>query len=796
MLCLLPAWHAQSQSICAPGEVAIDVVIRTDAWGYESGWSVADASTGVVYNSLAVGTLASSVTDSQRVCVPIGTCIQVRITDDYGDGIYPPQGYRVYFDDTLRASGDAFGYSAEHYLGCPPGTACDEALVVTEGTWTAPAPNTWYAFTPDSAGTYAISTCGLSACDTRLWVYEDCIGIDLSAGEEGTLYYNALDPDCPPQARIANAILLPGVTYYIRVGDVAGDCGGGPIGWELQYNGPIRGCTDSTSCNYDPLATVSDTCIYPGSPDCPDGPDLVLLQPELVASMSLGTRTVSIGDCLVAEECVTGYGVRDIITFSTYIYNQGNTDYYIGNPSDNPDQFDNLNCHGHTHYKGYAEYLLYDDVGVETPVGFKNGFCVMDIWCPAGTATYGCGTMGVSAGCADIYGAGTTCNWIDITDVDTGRYTFVARTNWDKDPDALGRHELDYMNNWAQVCLRIDEDAAGNRFYTVDTACAPYVDCAGEIYGSAQPDCSGDCNGSALYGDLDGNELTQLADVEAYVSGIVGDDLLPTSCNDLNTDGRITVADAALLNSCLLFGGTGHPHPGGSAHDHCQLPLSLINIYDTAVFSIGAINFDEGYLDIYVRSAGTDLVGYELTLQGLDILSVSSLADGLGFEHRLDYALGGQRIVGLSRVDSTLPRGLTPTPLCRVHWFALTAPEVCIVSVEEAVNDQYERTLTGLEGACRAVESTQVPTVFNPLNVQLSPQPASSVLQGQFPNPEGGMYELEVFATNGRRIGHQRVLGNRFTLSTQDWPAGMYTYRLVGERLYAGSFAVQHGLGY
>jgi hypothetical protein len=50
----------------------------------------------------------------------------------------------------------------------------------------------------------------------------------------------------------------------------------------------------------------------------------------------------------------------------------------------------------------------------------------MDIDCNGGgTGGYNCGNMGISAGCADVYGSGTTCNWIDITDVDTGDYTFV-----------------------------------------------------------------------------------------------------------------------------------------------------------------------------------------------------------------------------------------------------------------------------------------------------------------------------------------------------------------------------------
>ena len=58
------------------------------------------------------------------------------------------------------------------------------------------------------------------------------------------------------------------------------------------------------------------------------------------------------------------------------------------------------------------------------PIGFKNGFCVMDLECSdGGTFTYGCSNMGISAHCGDIYGAGLSCQWIDVTGIPTGSTT-------------------------------------------------------------------------------------------------------------------------------------------------------------------------------------------------------------------------------------------------------------------------------------------------------------------------------------------------------------------------------------
>jgi hypothetical protein len=73
--------------------------------------------------------------------------------------------------------------------------------------------------------------------------------------------------------------------------------------------------------------------------------------------------------------------------------------------------------------KGYAEYILFRNNGNPIPIGFKNGFCVMDLECSdGGTAKFGCSNMGITAQCGDIYDAGLECQWIDITDVDPGDY--------------------------------------------------------------------------------------------------------------------------------------------------------------------------------------------------------------------------------------------------------------------------------------------------------------------------------------------------------------------------------------
>ena len=397
----------------------------------------------------------------------------------------------------------------------------------------------WYVFTPDTSGRYNISTCNINDCNTRIWVYDRCIA-GLGDSNAGTILFDDVTGGCAPQAHITN-VLQAGKTYYIRIGDTEDDCMTNPINWLLSYEGPITGCTDPNSCNFNPLAAVDDgSCIPQGSVDCPEGPDLVLDQGHLETSVYLSS-IIADDACLIEEGCLTGYGTRDIVRFSTKIENNGELDYFIGEPVAGSDQFTYDNCHNHYHYDGYAEYLLFDEDGNELPIGFKNGFCVIDLGCEhGGTSQYSCEYMGISAGCYDEYWAELECQWIDITDVADGTYTFVTRVNWDNAPDALGRKEKNMMNNWAQVCLIIDR-SSGNLAIALDDDCPQYVDCNGVVLGDAQIDCNGECGGPAIMGDLDANATLEIADAQLYVTQMLGNDIQATNCNDLNADGSISV---------------------------------------------------------------------------------------------------------------------------------------------------------------------------------------------------------------------------------------------------------------
>jgi hypothetical protein len=769
----------QAQPPCPGDQLSMVVTIRTDNYGYEIGWDVTGAS-GTVYHNVPYNTYANQTLYQTQVCLPADDCITFRIRDSYGDGIFVPGFYVVTVNGDTIASGRNYGRGEVTNFNCQPGQACNTALSAEAGnTYQADFDDTWYEFMPDSTGIYRISTCDSNTCNTKIWIYNSCTGVFLTEDNQGTIFYDDDESDCAPQALIVGHFTA-GQTYYIRIGDSADDCAD-PIIWSLHYDGPVSGCTDPMSCTYNPLATIDDgSCIPQGDPDCPPGPDLNMREDILRSSIFLTTIN-STDPCLIQEGCLRGFGQRDIIRFTTRIENIGAKDYYIGVPSLSNSQFTWDNCHNHFHYAGYAEYLLFQEDGTVTPAGFKNGFCVLDLGCTTGTPQYGCGNMGISVGCHDTYSSGLPCQWIDVTDVPDGRYIFVTRVNWGNAPDALGQVESDTLNNWAQVCIVLSR-ASGQLIMTLDDNCPIYTDCAGAPYGSAQPDCNGDCGGTALRGDLDENGLQEMHDAQTYVSLILGNDISATPCNDLNADGNITVYDAALLSSCLNYG-NAHPHVGQGLHDHCTFPGGADNILDTVALSIIAANFEEQYIDIGIRNPVSYVTAYQFQMSGLRIMQVENLVDPEVYPIMPRNNILEGMVIGISYQDSAIIKLSDVQPLCRIHYTSIDTGLVCIDRIVDVVDRNGHRVMTQIEDGCieYTVSSTAEPLSAMSVTVQPNPFDRSALLR--FANAEGKPYQLELTDTHGRTVRtYTGITTGEQRIERGDLPGGVYFYRLSGER--------------
>ncbi len=777
-LALLLPYLAIAQP-CGTDEVTAVVDIQTDNWGFETAWLLQNAVSGEIYAQVDFGDYDNNSFYSTQVCIPESACVEFLIYDEFGDGIPGTEGYTLSVNGDTVSSGNSFGYSEYLNFNCDQGNVCSTALPVSEGAYQSSEGESWYFFTANATGSYLLSTCfNENNCNTKIWVYGNCDYQQIAEDNTGTIFYNDDNPQCGELAEILFYI-EEGVSYFIRIGDSADNCAGTPIHWSITFQGATEGCTDPTACNYNPLATIDDgSCLPQGDPDCPDSPDLVLRQDVLETSVYLTTLEAD-DECLVNEGCLTGTGLRDIIRFTTHIENNGQTDYFIGHPGDNPDQFTYDNCHFHYHYDGYAEYLLFDEYGTALPIGFKNGFCVLDLVCDnGGFPQYSCNFMGISMGCGDVYHSSLDCQWVDVTDVPDGDYQLVTRVNWDNAPDALGRLESDTLNNWAQVCINLDR-STDTLVMTLLELCEPYVDCAGVLYGSTQPDCAGECGGPLLMGDLDGNGVQTMLDAENYIALIVNDDITPTPCNDLYADSNITVYDVALLTGCLNFG-AGHTHQGGGSHNHCNFPSGLLNVYDTVSLTILEYDPAGQYIDIGMNNPTCEVVAYLFDVSGLFVTSIDNLVDPAMYPISPTGSNNGL-VVGLSYEDSTIVKSNGFEPLCRIHYSAITEPEICLSEIIDIVNDDYQQTITRIEGGCITIVGTTTPVVD--LGVRVEPNPFDEYTLLTFNNPDNQPFNLTLIDVHGRTVRQfDAHRSNQFRIERGGLPLGVYWYRLSGEQ--------------
>lgn len=777
LLCFFLTLSARAQ--CPSGEVEVKVEIIPDNYPNETTWELKDQF-GYIW--------ATGGPDTTSVCVPDTLCLEYTIYDSYGDGICCGFGngmYTVFYGGAVVGTGGAFTTSESFNFGnCSAGVSCGFADTVSTGSHTTPTNDYWYHFTPAQTGTYQIITCSTSTCDTKIWVYDQCLGLNWDNGITGTIFYN--DNACALQSEVV-AHLAGGTDYYIRIGLGSGICPNG-VDWDLNYLGPVVGCMDTAACNYNPLASLPDTCYYSGDSLCPNGPDLLLVQTALESSLQLDQLTNNDG-CLIQEGCISDYGTRDILRFTTHIKNIGNMDYYIGDPTNYPQQFTFDNCHGHWHYDGYAEYVLYDSASQPLPTGFKNGFCVLDLECSGGgTAKYGCNNMGITAGCGDIYDASLPCQWMDVTNVPAGRYTLVVRTNWDQAPDALGNYETEYSNNWAQVCIELfrDPNTGAVTGFSVDPNCPVFVDCAGQPFGSAVNDCNGICNGTALHGDLDLNLQQQTADAQIYVSDILTGAGGASSCSDLNADNDITVTDAALINACAVRG-DNYPLQGGGFKDYCELPRSVTNIFDTVALRVGGVDFANQTVLIEMYNPTKEVLAYQFELSGVDISQVDNLVPASQYPGTIGYSASGT-IVGISYDDSTIARQPQWQPLARVHFNSFTGPQVCIDAIVDIVNGNYEDVVTRIDGNCANAVGIEEP--IGPFFVQVFPNPFSAETFIEFRHQQP--LHLEVLDLSGKVIrDYGEVHAPGAKIDRGDLPAGVYLYRLTGQEEQSGKLIVR-----
>ncbi len=781
-----------AQSNCNAGEKEIIVNFNADPFPWENSY-VLISQNGTTLLEGGFFLVPDSLY-SDTLCVPADECLSFIFQDFAMDGLQTGGSIKIYIDGVLVLDDpELTGRYFYEYLDCNSGSICDKATDIDLGTYQIDDQyaTQWYRFRPATSGIYKISTCfPENTCNTTIWGYDFCNPINESPNTQGAIFFN--EDKCGDQAELT-VNLIGDNSYYLKIGSSNIDCDKGDIKWSLSFEGAVTGCTDSLACNFDPVATIDNgTCKFNGDPACPTAPDLSISQITFERSMRRAIVNNQ-NSCFREEGCLRGYGPRTVIRFDTKFENIGDKDYYIGVPPANTNQsttqweFDE--CHQHWHYEGYARYILFDQQGNEIPIGFKNGFCVIDLECPPNIQSkYTCAQQGLTAGCADIYDHFLDCQWIDITDLDDGIYTFVAVVNWDHSPDAYGNFESDYSNNWAQVCLEVFTDTAFNYTgYQLVNDCPGYVDCLGIPNGTAQKDCLGNCNGSRLMGDVNIDNARDLADVMDYVQQSLADSNDATQCNDLNADGAINVVDAALSLECALHAGQA-PLPG-HGHSPCEFPFGIYNQMDSVWLGIGEINPTDGYVDVMYRSPYGRIEGFEFKLSGLTMESSQLLIPSFNatvFNNEVE-------LIGLSYEETSLNKSITWEPFLRVFVKEFLSDTICISEVTAIVNENLE-TMNLVATECNIGDVSSVNTkIINQFYSAVIPNPFSEKANLIFENANNEVVQISIFDLSGKKIYEEKNIRNKSVeISKSQLSEGLLIYRLVkGAQISTGKFIVE-----
>jgi hypothetical protein len=232
-------------------------------------------------------------------------------------------------------------------------------------------------------------------------------------------------------------------------------------------------------------AAAADVEVVPcvaGLGGCPD----LTVDASKLAQAWIDRATFTSSDCAVIEGEVVA-GTRKLLRFNFSTPNLGPGDLFIGSPwphiEANDGWFEYPTCHGHPHFKEYADYRLWTvdgytnwqelrnapanrgalardllsarpDVAAQMVAGRKFGFCAIDVIQysttnpPKYTSCFE--NQGISVGWADLYGYRLDGQWIDITNLPGGTYILETEVN--------AEHfftEANYSNNSATAVVKI-----------------------------------------------------------------------------------------------------------------------------------------------------------------------------------------------------------------------------------------------------------------------------------------------------------------------------------------------------
>ncbi len=189
----------------------------------------------------------------------------------------------------------------------------------------------------------------------------------------------------------------------------------------------------------------------------PDAPDLKVLTEgyQSLANNRIVYKYFSPTDpdeCAMFEEpaCIGGPGWRRLLEFDSIDHNVGGkpidigpVDYFVdglGGDLIDHNIYTLSECHNHFHFLYYGNFGFGSGTNEKIQ---KNGFCLESTGRLSNHelsslhTERNCENQGVDPGWVDLYAAGLTCNWVDITEVDTSAGALTDKLVFQSNPDGF-----------------------------------------------------------------------------------------------------------------------------------------------------------------------------------------------------------------------------------------------------------------------------------------------------------------------------------------------------------------------
>ena len=224
------------------------------------------------------------------------------------------------------------------------------------------------------------------------------------------------------------------------------------------------------------------------------------------------------------------------------------------------------------------------------------------------------------------------------------------------------------------------------------------------------------------------------------------------------------------MNHCALNGGDLA----------CTFPRQVMNNTQTVTFRLDTVDLLNKTIDVSIYNPQAKVLGFEFDVSGINITQVEDLTPA---EYNVQINSQGQKIIGLSLVDSTLDKNNNYQKLCKIHFNNATIDSVCISEVIDVVNQYYESTLKGISGNCLDISTlTSTQSIGQTGPFVLYPNPVNNVLQISSQSDEILPFEYSLTDVTGKVLINAKAKTGKLTeLNTQELSEGNYVLKIISE---------------